>query len=170
MCGFAEIELVRLTRMRDRHRAGEWPAANDGQTLVARHGIVMAATPLGVGEGGVVRYRCLLERQGPGGTRQLEALFQVAPTYPASPEVHEVLTWLAGCVANSVLSRDLSGWGLACGIAATGRVRTLPYRGLFHEEPDMGAFVVAQQRKAEALRDFLGPRGFAELMKEVGIV
>ena len=77
---------------------------------------------------------------------------------------------MAGCVANSALSRDLSGWGLVHGITATGRVRALPYRGLFCEETDLSAFVLAQQRKGDALRDFLGQGGFAELLQAVGIV
>jgi hypothetical protein len=169
VCGFTELELAHLTLMRDRYRAGDWPAASDGKTLIKRLGIVMAAIPLGVGEGGVVRYRCVLRKESDGGAQQLEALFQVMPIYPAPPDAREVLTWLAAAVANNVLSRDLDDWGLLVGISATGRVRTLPYRGLVHEESDMGAFVLGQYRKAEALREFLGSRGFQELMQEVGI-
>ena len=81
----------------------------------------------------MVRYRCVLQRPSPDGVRRLEALFQVMPMYPVPPEAEEVLTWLAGCVANSALSRNLRGWGLVHGISATGRVRALPYRGLFYK-------------------------------------
>lgn len=170
MCGFSEIELVRLTRLRERFQGGAWPGACDGGTLIERHGIMMRAVPLGVGDGGVVRYRCILARECADGPRTLEALFQVMPVYPVPPEADEVLTWLAGCVANVAVSRDLTGWGLVHGIAAGGRIRALPYRGLFHEEADLGAFVLAQQRRASALREFLGPRAFAELLQEVGMV
>src|SRR5690349_21624433 len=110
MCGFSEIELVRLTRLRDRFRAGAWSATTNARPLVERHGIAMVAIPFGVREGGVVRYRCLLQRSDEEGERQLAALFQVAPVYSTPPQAGEVLTWLAGSVANSVLCRDLSNW------------------------------------------------------------
>lgn len=167
MCGFSEIEIVQLTRLRDRYQEKPWPPSSDGLTLTERLGISLATIPLGVGHGGVVRYRCVMTRVEPEGERRFETLFQVIPAYPAPPDADELLSWLAGCVANSVLSGDLTSWGLLHGLTAIGRVHARPYRGLFHEEADMGAFVVGQQRRAAALREFLGPSGFTELMQEV---
>lgn len=167
MCSFSEIEFVRLTRLRDRYQERAWSPELDGLSLSERLGISLVAIPLGVGHGGVVRYRCILSRSTTEGARELVAFFQVMPVYPSPPDTSELLSWLVGSVANAVLSTDLSGWGLLHGITSQGRVHTLPYRGLFHEESDMGAFVVAQQRRAAELRDFLGPTGFQELMQEV---
>ena len=48
-------------------------------------------------------------------------------------------------------------------------MRALPYRGLFHAETDLGTFALAQHRRAENLRAFLGPRVYARLWREVGI-
>lgn len=167
MCGFSEIEIVRLSRLRDRFHAREWSPAIDGLTLTERLGVSLTTVPLGVGNGGVIRYRCIPRRDNPQGERRFEASFQVMPAHPFPPDADELLSWLAGCVANCALTGDLSSWALLYGFTADGRVHSRPYRGLFHEEADMGAFVVGQQRKAAALREFLGPSGFTGLMQEV---
>lgn len=171
MCGFTEIELVRLSRLRDQYRAGAVPEPElraAPRSLAARYQVEMTAEPLGVGEHGVIRYRCLLRRQG-AAAPALETYFQVLPTYPAPPDADEVLTWLGGCIANNLYARDLSAWALVCGIAHSGRVHTPPYRGIFHHAPDLGAFALAQHQNAAAVHALLGPHGFRELLREAQI-
>lgn len=167
MWNLSEIEFVRLEKLRDRYQERAWSPELDGLSLSERLGISLATIPLGIGHGGVVRYRCVLSRSTAEGAREFEAFFQVMPVYPSPPDAAELLSWLAGTVANCELSSDLSGWCLLQGITAQGRVHTLPYRGLFHEEAEIGDFIITQHRKASELRDFLGPTGFLELMQEV---
>lgn len=166
---FSEVELAQLTRLRRRYDAGEWRSPRDGCSLVERLGIVMTARALSVGQGGVIRYACHLRRASPEGVFSLDAQFQVMPVHPVPPDTEEVLRWLAGCVATALHTADLSHWGMLCGVTAEGRVATRPYRGLVHEAPNLEEFATSLQRRAVALRGFLGEPAFAELMQEVGV-
>lgn len=169
MDAFSELELAQLTHLRRRYRAGEWQSPRDGCSLVERLGIVMTVRALGVGQEGVIRYACHMRRTNAEGVFSLDAQFQVLPLHPAPPDVEEVLRWLAGCVATAIYTADLSHWGMLCGVTAEGRVATRPYRGLVHEAPNLDEFATSLQRRAVALRGFLGEPGFAELMQEVGV-
>lgn len=169
MESFSEVELAQLTRMRRRYHAGEWGSPRDNSSIVERLGIAITVQALGVGHGGVIRYACQLHRASADGVFSLDAQFQVMPIHPAPPEAEEVLRWLAGCVATALHTADLSHWGMLCGITAEGRVATRPYRGLVHEAADLEAFATSLQRRAIALRSFLGDSAFAELMQEVGV-
>lgn len=169
MEGLSEVELARLATVRRRLRSASWQPDRDGLGWAERHGIVLEAVPEAGGMPGTRRFRCRLRRESAAGPCSLETLFQAAEAYPVPPDAVELLRWLAGAVAGIAVSEDLSGWGLLHGIAADGRVRALPYRGVVYEEEDLAAFVAGQRRRAGALREFLGPAAFAELAEEVGM-
>jgi hypothetical protein len=63
----------------------------------------------------------------------------------------------------------VTGWALLYGFTPVGRKGVQPYRGLVRHGTDLQDFVTSLVREAAELRSLLGPRIYAELVRELEV-